>query len=222
MGYVKNDVNLIIGKVIKNKTVVDQYNTIRQKKEGFTMVEKDNLIFISDDVIKVLTGGHVLDEIKNRPSKSNRSINVTDPVNRYYRVNNFENLVLMHLIEYYYIFISENVTTPGGQVNLVDELYQCYWSIGSRSGVSNNDGVYISREIMRIITNGKNGAKLNLNDEVHHKGMRSYNTQNALILLSNQEHRDYHHLYGQQSHRGGIVILNTKSFFGQCNIVVSL
>lgn len=185
------------------------------------MVRKDNLIFISDTVINELRKKNALQYITDRKSMSTKSKNKN--TNVYMRINGYNNLVLMHLCNNYFIFINQYVYTEEGRnEDLVKELSKCYWSIGSRSGVSNNNGAYISREIMSIILNGINGTKLPPDLVVHHMGSRSYNTQNKMEVMTSQAHRNHHSQHGQQSHRKGRIILNVEAFYSECDVITSI
>ena len=185
-------------------------------------VIKDNLIYIPDKVIMELKKGNGIKSVIVKESKAPINFYNKKAVNFYIELKDYKNLVLMHVCNNYFIFINKSVITKSGQeIDLVNEVKQYYWGIGV-NGARRNDGTYIWREIMRIIENGKNGAKLQRNEVVHHKDSRSYNTQDAIELKSSQAHRNYHSQYGQQSHRKGKVISDIDAFDKECKKVLSV
>lgn len=169
-----------------------------------------------DVIIKArLKEESILEDIQFSLPKANCKKNTMQPfweadANVYMRVKG-SNLVVMHVQDGYCIIIPEYVRTCGGEkFNVVDELSKYYYGLSSCGSVitsSNGEvGKLIYRQIMSLKHYGDIKVELPEDMEVHHKGRRYLNTEEAMVLVTSEHHDDIHSIIGRSSHRNGRVI----------------
>lgn len=179
------------------------------------MTLRRNLIGIEPGVIKQKVNSGAFVELSAK--KGEQPCTQTPAcTNVYYRVNNADNMVYLHLRDGYGVFINEYVATNQGRIiNLVDALSGYYWNIWDSNNNVPKCSQLKNRSIYRcigsIILYGDIHTRMPSWYQVHHKWWRWCNMWEFMTFTCHKRHQYYHNYVGtRKSHQRGAVVHTSK------------
>lgn len=176
---------------------------------------KENFIHIGEEIIKKLVDEKQITLLASR--KNERYEALDEKTNKYYKINDLDNTVFLHVQDGYGVIINETIeSVNGSNIDIVDILSEYYWYIHNANDVARCASLEVrdlARCIGSIIAYENIEQKLPTWCEVHHVGYRWDNTQSDLRLWCQKKHKKYHDGVGtRKSHRRGIVIRDVEHF----------
>lgn len=192
--------------------------------ESSYMGTRDCLFGIQANVIvDLVQNGELIPIISKKPERV--GVTHVEPVNGYFKIWD-TNMIWMHVQNGYGIIINEYVSTKSDMyINLVDELSRYYWYIENGTGIIkswalDNRALYSCIESIIVYDNINKRIKSYM--DVHHKGRKCLNTQNAMSVVCRKKHQYFHNEKGtRKSHRKGVVIRSVEEFMHWKKVIVS-
>ena len=178
-------------------TALEMLKTLRMGKLEY-------FVHIDDAIITELKDAGRLTEIGE--NKSQRTNNKYCWDNIYYRVEDMNNTVLMHIGNNEYAFLSEKIycKATDEEIEIVPIISKLHFCLGGGKikrrhimTTHNNTSYYFSLELYGEIRN------LDKDFDVHHKGATFDNRQGMVLYISRENHR-----HKNYSHKTGEIIDN--------------
>lgn len=173
--------------------------------------------------VELVQNGELIPIISKKPERV--GVRHVEPVNGYFKIAD-KNLVWMHVQNGYGVIINEYVETRSHEyINLVDELSRYYWYIENGTGIIKSwalDNRTLYSCIESIIVYDNINKRIKSYMDVHHKGRKCLNTQNAMSVVCRKKHQYFHNKKGtRKSHRKGVVIRSVEEFMHWKKVIVS-